>query len=458
MAARGKRRNVDEYFNGHGVFRGRIGTLVVGLSIAASFFSGISFIVYSSFAYAHGLQIVAAITMLPVSWIVLRRWFLRRYLAAGNRRPYDIVEARFGYPVRVCLSIMFVLLRIGWMAVIIYAPALIILGALGLGNQAFWPVVLAIGCLCTLISSIGGLRGVIVTDAIQFLIIASGLILTIGLILLRLHLTPSVALADLRQGGHLQLFDFSLSLTAPWTIWAIVCGAIINSLGLYMADQMSLQRYLASESPAAVFGSFAINVAGAIGVIVLLVTVGSLLFLWYRHHPDPGLPADADQVLPYFATHQLPVGMAGLLVAAIVAATMNTLTSGINSLAGSLVNDFALRLGRPRTPAELFRLGRVLSVGVGAISTAAAGFASRLGTILQATNIVMGAFLGPMLACMMLAAGTARVRPRVLLVGMLLGAAAGAAVALTPASSFWVGPAGFLVALLVPVLDPRRAS
>jgi len=71
---------------------------------------------------------------------------------------------------------------------------------------------------------------------------------------------------------------------------------------------------------------------------------------------------------------------------------------------------------------------------------------------------VMGAFLGPMLACMMLAAGTARVRPRVLLVGMLLGAAAGAAVALTPASSFWVGPAGFLVALLVPVLDPRRAS
>jgi len=70
----------------------------------------------------------------------------------------------------------------------------------------------------------------------------------------------------------------------------------------------------------------------------------------------------------------------------------------------------------------------------------------------------MGAFLGPMLACMMLAAGAIRVRPPVLLGGMLVGAAAGTAVAFTAASSYWVGPAGFLVALLIPVLDSRRAS
>ena len=453
LRARGGRNQVDDYFSAHGAFKGRLGAFLIGLSIAASFFSGISFIVYSSFAYGSGLQIMGGVIALPLAGLGLRYWFLDRYLVAGVRRPYDIVEARFGYGVRSCLSVMFVLLRVGWMAVIIYAPTLIIMGALGLGPHWFWPIVVVIGTVCTLISSLGGIRGVIVTDAVQFMIMALGLVVIIISILSRLHLPMGTVLANLKSSHHLQLVDFSFSFTQPWTLWAILLGGLVNSFGLYMSDQMSLQRYLASESRQSLFRSIAINVCGAIGVILLLMAVGLLLFVWYLHHPDPGLPVSSDQVLPYFATHELPPGMSGLLVAAILAATMNTLTSGINSLAGSVTNDFVSRLGRLRTSAELFRIGRITSVGIGVISTLAAGFASHLGTVLQASNIVMGAFLGPMLACMALAVSSLPVRSGAVFWGMIAGAITGSAVTFTPASSFWVGPAGCLVALGIPWLD-----
>ena len=453
IASRGRQDNVDDYFSAHGTFKGRLGAIVIGLSIAASFFSGISFIAYSSFAFSQGVQLIVGVVALPVAWILLRYWFLDRYWSAQNRHPYDIVEKRFGYRARAALSTMFVLMRIGWMAVIIYAPTLIIMGSLGLGQAWFWPIVLTLGGTCTVISVIGGIRAVIVTDAIQFVVICLGLVTVVGSVLVRMHWAVGGIWSDLKSSGHLHAFDFSLSFVAPWTIWAIVIGSIVQNTGSYVSDQMALQRYLASESRSAVFRSFSFNIVGALAVVALLTLVGLLLSVWYLHHPDPTLPANSDLVLPYFSARELPAGISGLLIAAILAATMNTLTSGINSLAGAIINDFLSHLGRPRTPTELFRLARATSVGLGLIATLAAGFASRLGTVLDSSNIMMGAFAGPMFACMLWAVSRAPVRAPAVLGGMALGAVAGCAVAMTPASSFWVAPAGFALAIVIPWLD-----
>ena len=394
---------------------------------------------------------------MPVAWLLLRFWFLDRYWAAHNSHPYDIVEKRFGYVTRVCLSLMFVLLRIGWMAVIIYAPTLIIMGALGLEQRWFWPIVLIVGGSCTTLSVIGGIRGVIVVDAIQFIVIALGLTLVIALVMVRMHWAIPGIWKDLQATHRLQLFDFSLSLTSPWSFFAVAIGSIIANTGSYASDQMALQRYLASESRDAVVRSFSINIIGSVTVVMLLVAVGLLLSVWYLHHPDPGLPGNPDQVLPYYAARELPAGMSGLLIAAILAATMNTVTSGINSLAGSVINDFLSRLGRPRTPAELFRFARWTSAGLGLIATLSAGFASHLGSVLNSSNIMTGAFQGPMFACMLWAVSGAPARPPALLWGMLLGCLAGWGVAATPVSSYWVAPAGFAVTLVVPWIDRARA-
>lgn len=451
IACRGRERSVDAYFTGHGMFRGKLGALLVGLSIAATFFSGISLVIYISSVYSDGIQIGAGLLVFPLSWVVLRFWFLPRFFTGEWRQPYDIIEQRLGRPVRVAMSGMFVLLRIGWMGVLIYAPALIIMGTANLGKEWLWPIVLTIGLSSTAYTVIGGIRGVILTDAIQFLVIAGGMLFIGVFLFVHLDLEAGEMVHELSREGRLEWLNFSLDPTITFTFWSVMLGMGVKTVAIYLADQMSLQRYLASESPAAAMRSFTINVLGAMFVLVLLILIGLLLWLWYRHHPDEGLPADPDLIVSYFISRELPVGVAGLLIAAIMAATMSSMTSGISALAGAITNDWVARLGRPRSSETLFRVGRWVSLGLGVFATLMAGFVERLGSLLESSQTILGLFYGPMLGCMCLAVVGRAFRSSEVLAGLVAGLAAGATVVWSPGGALWVSPAGFLLSLLVPL-------
>jgi solute:Na+ symporter, SSS family len=452
IASRGKRDDVEEFFTAKGRFRGAMGSVLIGLSMAATLFSGISFIAYTSTAYSDGIRIVLGVASFPIVWMVLRYWFLPRYLAGSGSHPYDIVERRLGSEVRLCISAMFVLLRLGWMAVMLVAPTLVIMGAGGLGNEWFWPLVVLTGVTCTFYTAIGGIRGVIITDAIQFAVIALGIVFIMGFIYQRLGLTTAEIYRQLDQAGRLHLLDFSLSLTQPFTFWGVLIGLTFINLGNHIGDFMMLQRYLAGESPRSVARSLAINMWGAAGIVVTLVAVGLLLWVWYRNHPDPHLPKAADQMLPYFIARELPAGMSGLLIASILAATMSSMTSGIIALGGTVTNDWVRRFGRARSAAELLGLGRWISVSVGIVSTAAAAFANNLGTLFQISQVVLGSFLGPMLGCMVIVVGPWNVRPRAVLAGILLGTATGWLITASKVSVIWVSCGSALVALAIPLI------
>src|SRR5580658_6171219 len=100
ILSRGKQRNTRDYFTAAGGFSRALGSLLVGLSIAASFFSGISFLAYPSLAYSRGISILLGLLLMPVAWYVVACWFLPRFLRKGSRAPYDVIESRFGYPAR----------------------------------------------------------------------------------------------------------------------------------------------------------------------------------------------------------------------------------------------------------------------------------------------------------------------------------------------------------------------
>jgi len=449
IAYRGRTGAVDEYFTARGMFRGRLGEILIGLSIAATFMSGISIIVYVSAAYSDGAKIGLGLICLPIAWWVLIHWFLPRYLAAGGVHAYDVVERRFGYPVRVCLSVMFFLLRVGWMGVMLYVPTLIIIGSTGLSPQWFWPIVLVIGLSSTVYTVIGGIRGVIVTDALQFIVIMGGMLLIVVLLLARLDLPWTALWADWAERGRLQVLDFSLDPTKSLTFWTVVLGISVANLGSYLADQMSLQRYLAAESIPAASRAFTVNAVGVAIVIVTLVLAGLLLSTWYQRHPDPTLPVKADHVLAFFIVRELPPGVAGVLIAAILAATISSMTSCINSLAGIITTDWLVRWGRRRSAEESYRLSRWISLLIGVGATLLAGFAENLGSVLDAQAKVMGAFLGPMLACLVLAVGRRERRGWTVLAGISAGVVAGWIVAALPVASLWVPPVSFGVAMAV---------
>lgn len=457
IACRGRSESADEYFTAHGLFSGLFGSILVGLSIAATFFSGVSLIVYISSAYTGGIQIAIGMIVMPLAWVVLHFWFLPRYLAGNWRHPYEVIERRFGNPVRLALSAMFGLMRVGWMGVVVYVPALVIMGTMGLDDKWFWPIVLTIGLSSTAYTVVGGIRGVIVTDAIQFVVVALGMIFIGSFLWFKLDLTAAAMVRELGEAGRLEILNFSFDPKITFTFWAILCGVGVSNLGSYLCDQMALQRYLTASSPREAARSFSINVIGVLVVVGSLVCVGLLLWLWYRHNPDPALPADPDKIISYFIAQELPVGVSGLLIAAILAATMSSITSGVNSLAGAFTNDWLARFGRPRTPVEMFKASRWASLAVGLLAIATAGLIPQFGSILIASQVVMGVFLGPMLACMVLAMTKFTFTTRAMLCGMIGGTAVGTWVAFSPVSGMWVSPLAFLVAVLIPIsAAPRR--
>lgn len=449
---RGRQDSADDYFTASGALGGRIGSILVGLSVAATLFSGISFIGTPSLSYRAGLISVLVPLCLPILWLIVTFWFLPKYLAHKGTHPYDFIEKQFGFPVRITAAAFFVLLRIGWMAALIYVPTLVVMAAAGLDDQWFWPLVLVVGFTCTAYTTAGGIRGVVITDALQFVIIAIGILMIIGYILFNMPAGFSEIVTELDKDGYLEIHDWSFDFTKTLTVWSIFFGIVIANLSAYAADQMSLQRYLATGTLKSAQHSFTVNAITGTCVQLLLILLGIALAAWYRFNHDPTLPEMPDKVLPHFIATVLPTGLSGLIIAAILAATMSSMTSGINSLAGSITNDLRQRVGQKLTPNQLLRFARRTSLIIGLLSTLSAGLVSALGTIFDIAMILFGIFLGPLLTPVFLAACKVIAPSWAVICGMFAGFLTGCLVAWSPASSLWVAPAAFFASLIPPLI------
>jgi Na+/proline symporter len=392
---------------------------------------------------------------MPICYVVLRYWFLPRYLAGGWKYPYEVLEHRFGAATRTVAASLYILMRIGWMAAMIYAPTIAIMAMGQLDDRWFWPIVLITGVSNTIYTVVSGIRGVIVTEAIQMIVIILGVSATIATAWLQLPVPFSTAISDLTSSSRLDLFNFSLDPTVGLTVWTVVFGVTVANLTNYIGDQMSLQRYLATGDVRAASRSFAVNVIGVVIVVVLLTMVGLSLFVHYAHASDPSLPAKADQVFPHFVATRLPIGVAGLLLAALLAAT--SIPSGINTLAAVLTLDFHARFDRNMTPTGQVWWGRAYSLVIGLAATLAAGAVSKLGTLFELSQIILGLFAGPLLSCIVVAVGGWRCSGWTMIAGMLLGWCAGIAVTSSGASALWVAPAAALTTLLVALMLTRIA-
>lgn len=455
ILARGKGEDAEDYFVAGGSQHSWFESVLVGLSIAATFFSGISFIIYPSVTYSKGilLPVWGILVCLPMQYAILRYWFLPRYLAGGWTFPYQVIEARFGPEARTFAAGLYVLMRIGWMAAMIYAPTLAILTMGRLDPRWFWPIVLATGLSNTLYTVVSGVRGVIVTEALHIPVIAFGVAATIASAWWQMPVSASVALADLARQGRLDVFDFSIDPTAPFTVWTVVLGVSLGNLANYIGDPMSLQRYLMTGDARVASRSFAVNIVGILIVVTLLSLVGLSMFAYYSHTNDPTLPIKADEVFPHFVATRLPVGVAGLLLAALLAAT--GIPSGINALASVLTIDFHARFRPGMTPAQGIWWGRVYSLLLGLVTTLTAGFLSKLGTIFEMSQVILGVFAGPLLTCVAVAVAGWRCTGPAMIAGMVTGWVIGIAVTWSDAAAPWVAPSSSLTTLVSSLIYTR---
>jgi len=343
-------------------------------------------------------------------------------------------------------SLLFHILRGMHVALVIYAPSLVINMVTGL---PVWECILFMGCFTTFYTALGGMRAVIWTDVIQFCAVSVGVLLIFYTALHHVSGGAAAAYRTALEAGRLRLFNFSTDPRELTSFWACIIGGSILCVPL-TTDQAVLQRLFTTKSAADCRQSVILQSILVVPITLLLSLTGIALFAYYHDNPGrlAGLNAD-DAIMPFFAVRELSPGVSGLIIASIFAASMSVMSAGINSLTTATTVDFYQRVFHPgRSPEHYAMVGRIGTLAWGLVVTLLALFAGRLGELALAYNRVSSVVSGPLLGIFLLGILTRRATA----LGSILGAVAGmAAVGLaslrTEWSFFYFGPIGVLTTI-----------
>lgn len=418
FSARGSKSLGDYFLAGRGM-----GSILVSMSILAALFSGISYLAGPADVYKNGFGFAYAVLAFFIATPFTAVWMMPKFYQSRFYTAYQFLEERFSLSVRLLASGLFIFRVALWLAAATYAPALALEKVTGM---PLWITILATGTLTTLYTALGGMRAVIWTDVMQLIVLFGGQLLivfvAVGKIPGGLTGVWDTALAD----GRMDL-SLSFSLSERVNLWAVLLAAAFLHMVQMSTDQVSVQRYLSAGSLKEAQRSLWIKLWFVLPVLVLFYGTGLVLYAFYKTHGDPlaaGLIAKEDQILPYFVVTQLPAGLPGMLIAAIYAASMSTISAGLNSLASATVVDFKQRLSKAPEGTQAQQVGnaRWITVGYGVLVMGLAFAVSAMpGNLVESVNTVIGLIGGPLLGLFFLGMFTQRTTTSGALLGCFTG-------------------------------------
>lgn len=395
----------------------------VGLSIFGSYVSSISFLANPGKSYESNWNSFVFALSLPVAAWLANRYFVPFYRAAGEVSAYHHLEVRFGAWARTYAVVCFMLTQLMRLGTILYLLTLALTPLLG------WPqhvTILIAGLLITLYPFLGGTEAVIWLGVVQAVVLLLGPAVCIVLILMGtsggFNQVLQMGLAENKFSLGSPEFSFGAS-----TFWVVLLYGMVTNLQNFGIDQAYVQRYITARSDSEARRSVWMGALMYIPVAAAFFYIGTALFVFYRLRPEllaPGLKADA--VFPHFITHQLPPGVAGLVLAAICAAAMD---SNLNCCATLYLCDIHRRYLRPAaSEAESILVLRASTLVMGALSTVAAIAMMSVKSALDAWWELAGIFGGGMLGLFLLGMFRPQAGPR----------AAGAATICGVATIMWM--------------------
>lgn len=390
----------------------------LGLSILATYLSSISFLANPGKTYASDWRpFVFSLSLLPACWIAAR-WFIPLYRSRVQTTAYDHLERRFGYWARAYAGGSLLLLQIGRIAVVLYLLALV------MGELLGWEVhlvILGLGLLTLLYTALGGFVAVVWTDVAQSLVLLVGALSCVGLLLAAIPGGLGTVLEVSLSQDKLGLGGFELDFLHQG-FWVILLFGLVENLRNFGIDQNYVQRFLCAPTEQAARRSLWLGGLIYIPVSALFFLIGTLLFVHYQIAPAPNLPEKPDQVFPFYIVTQVPAGLVGIIISAILAAGMSTLSSSLNSAATVWTLDFYQRGWRPDADdAQLLRTTRRATVGIGLLGTTASLAMLEVRTVLDIWWEISAVFGGGMLGLFLLGLLVPRARSRHALLATALG-------------------------------------
>ncbi|RMB94054.1 hypothetical protein DUI87_29507 [Hirundo rustica rustica] len=424
-----RQRTVQEFL----LANRNMGCLPVALSLLASFQSAVAILGVPAEIFRYGTEYWFLGCSYFLGLLIPAHVFIPVFYRLRITSTYEYLELRFNKTVRVFGTVTFIFQMVIYMGVVLYAPALALNAVTGFD---LWSAVLTMGLVCTLYTTLGGLKAVIWTDVFQTLVMLAG---QVAIIVVGARRVGGMARVwrVAEQEGKISGIDLDPNPLERHTFWSLSVGGIFMMLSLYGVNQAQVQRYLSARSEReAKLSCYAVFPCQQI-VLCLSCLTGLVMFVYDREHPLAQRPASPDQLVLLFVMdvlRDLP-GLPGLFVACLFSGALSTISSAFNSLATVTMED----LVRPHFPglsesrATLF--SKLLALGYGLLCLGMAYVSSMLGPVLQAAISIFGMVGGPLLGLFCLGMFFPCANPTGAIVGLLAGLV----------MAFWIGIGSFLM-------------
>lgn len=372
-----------------------------GLAVMSAYTSSISYIAVPGKAFdTNWHPLIFALSALPVAWFVTR-YVVPYYRKKNIISVYGYLEEKIGAWASIYASLSFVLFMIGRTAVILYLSSLLLSSFISVDIRM---LILVIGLITIIYTLMGGMEAVIWTDVMQSVIMVGGIIF-IGVLLTKEVLSdPEPLIRNALHNGKFSLGETTFSLQGR-TIWVMIIYGVSENIRNLMADQNYTQKYCSVPDQKKAKRSVWIAMLIYLPLTALFLYIGTMLFAFYSS-PDHVLGeaiTKGDQVFPHFIATELPVGLKGLIIAAILAASMSTIDSALNCSATVLFVDYYKKYFRPSaTEGKSVSFLRLITVLWGVAGIAFALLLINAQSALDIWWIIAGIFGGGILGLFLL--------------------------------------------------------
>ena len=398
----------------------------ISLSIVSAETSTLTIIGTPPLAFTGNLGFLQVVFGYLLARVVISLVFLPHYFRGEMYTAYELMERRFGRRIRKLTAGTFLVIRALAEGVRVFAISIVISIVLGMGEVASIAVIL---CLTLFYTFEGGMTAVIWTDVVQMFLYVFGALVSFFVILQHIPGGWPTVLAVAAPAGKFALFDFRFALSAEffsrtYTFWAGLIGGCFLTTASHGTEQLMVQRLLAARTRGESRGALLASWVVIFLQFSLFLLVGVILFVY---HAQAGLapPKPLDRLYPGFVWQHLPRGLAGLVVAAILAAAMSNLSAALNSLASTSIMDFlkplAARKAAPKEDAWWLRRARGATVVWGAVLFGIGTLARHWGPVLEAGLSIASIAYGGLLGVFLLGILTRQVGEKAAMAGMVAG-------------------------------------
>ena len=408
-----KGRTAQDFFTASG----QIPSWAAGLSIFGAQLSAITFMAIPAIVFATDWSLAVGSLMIVAVVPIVIKFYIPFFRRLNVVSAYEYLEHRFSKNIRMVGSISFILFQLGRMGIVLFLPSVAIAAITGMNIYACIAVT---GVVCTVYTFLGGMEAVIWTDVLQVVILMGGAVLCLFIAAANIDGGFGTVIHQGLQDGKFTVFHTGWK-PDQLVLWVAIVGFFFLNIIPYTSDQTIVQKYLTVKDVKATKKSLWLNSFLALLTIPIFFGLGTILYIFYKDNPAEIPSENIGEILPYFIVQKLPIGLAGLVIAGIFAASQSTLSSSLNSIATSYISDIHCRFYPQISDPSKLKLAQQITMlmGIVGILIAAAIAALNIEFIFDLFQEVLGIVAGSLAGIFILGIFTKRANSYGVVLGII---------------------------------------